>query len=795
MSSIQILKYRETINTDTGKKKFVQTIVGTAPSIIELFKNIKHYVSQIAEGERYDIHYTLAHCLPESPQEGVPPRSFEHQEVLAFDIDGCDKTKEPMYTNILCSVLKVYPNQIGIACSGNGLHYIIQLDKKHWVYSQDKLEENKKYYKAICGEINLAIYTAGLSGSCDPVTYAVAKTLRLPNTTNPKPPATEAYVINSTLVPFDIDITKIVNIIEIKEDNETLYKIEPSAVLKGCKFLQHCNSYPAKVTEPEWFKMMSVLSLMQPMGETLCHEFSKGHPNYSHTETQRKYEQARSFGKPSTCESIHQVWGRCHECPHFGKIRTPLSIKSDEYIATEKDGFHKVIKKDGIPIKWIPIYHDLVKYYEKSNRYIVNKDSRILFHYCGTHWIEVNKLEIESFATQYFNPPATNSMRNEFYGLLTTRNLKDDSFFGTNTQGYINFKNGILDIASGALLPHSVDFGFRYCLPYEYNPHAKSPVFDRFLEQVSCGDKEIIRCLLEFMAYTLAGVPASVGQKCLILTGEGSNGKSVFLNLLQRMVGEDCFSSVSISTLSNPVSRYQLIGKLFNVAEEAPTNALTDSSDFKAITSGGTVEVKKLYHQPAHARIDCKLIFSCNSLPYNYDYSEGTFRRLLIIPFVASFTDEKGNKISGFEDYLYPEISGIYNRVIEAYNELKKNRFKLTVPNVTKILLEDYRTEDNVYEYFNERIEISDHPSIDPVWFISCRELQKDYNSWCFDRNTKAEPDVRFFRKINSYINKKVSGSKHTKRENGVQLRGFRFVRISKLAHISDTNKLAQASF
>jgi putative DNA primase/helicase len=87
--------------------------------------------------------------------------------------------------------------------------------------------------------------------------------------------------------------------------------------------------------------------------------------------------------------------------------------------------------------------------------------------------------------------------------------------------------------------------------------------------------------LLEFMGYCLSGISPAIGQKALIMLGAGSNGKSVFIDVLKHLAGKNNYSTLSMGKdINNTEQRQQLDGKLFNVSEEAPTNSMVDGSIF-----------------------------------------------------------------------------------------------------------------------------------------------------------------------------------------------------------------------
>jgi putative DNA primase/helicase len=688
-----------------------------------MFKGIDDVVSQIPEVDRYNVHYTIANCLPPNEAEGIPLRYFHHQEVIVFDIDHCDEKQIKKYHRVICNAIKVDISKTALVWSGHGLHLIIALSQSLHINSLEELNKLKPYYIALCGEINQALFINGMVGNADPVIFSQSKTIRLPNTLNRKEGKQDvmSYIVQNTLEPQAYDITKVVTIESTEQEKEQAYTVDPEGVLQGCKFLSHARENADRLSEPEWFAMIGVLALIPDIGKNLCHSYSKPYPNYDQTQTDAYIDRAIALGKPRICDGIDSIWGRCRECPHYKKVKTPLQLQGTSFIKTEKTGFHQVFLKNGIPYKQIPIYEDIVRYYEKKNTYVVHSETGVVHTFTGKYWEEKGKLELEGFATENFKPTANNSMRAEFMGLLRSKNLVQDSFFSIKEQGYVNFNNGILRLRDKVLLPHSVEFGFKYCLPYDYNPYATAPRFDKFMDEITMNDKELRQLLLEFMAYAISGLPSRWGQKALVLTGKGKNGKSVFLETMQKLVGKDCFSAVSMGNLSNPVSRYNLISKLFNVCEETPNKSLADSSDFKSIVSGGTLEVKKLYHQPTHASINCKLIFACNELPANYDYSDGVFRRLLIVPFKASFYNEKDDK--GIYEELWKELPGIYNIILGAYDGLVA-RGEFIKSSIVENKIKEYREEDHVFQFMDERL------IEDPNGAITTSELYQTYEYW-----------------------------------------------------------------
>ena len=111
-------------------------------------------------------------------------------------------------------------------------------------------------------------------------------------------------------------------------------KIEP--IVGGCQWMKHCYEDQANLPEHEWYYMLSVIGRCEN-GQELAHEWSKGHPKYSHRETQGKLEQALKAAGPVTCTYVKECLndGYCHECK--------AGVKSPVVLGLPKRGLPQIV--------------------------------------------------------------------------------------------------------------------------------------------------------------------------------------------------------------------------------------------------------------------------------------------------------------------------------------------------------------------------------------------------------------------------------------------------------------------
>lgn len=755
---IQIIGLRDYTLADgsTKKKEAFFDEKWRARSVAELFENIDKLIEKIPEAERYNLYYTSAYCDEESS------RMMIHQDVIPFDIDGIDHSRIGDYIAAVVDVLGIPMEDMGIVATGNGLQFLIGLEEPF----DDKayFDINRVQYKGVCKLIRNNLESRGIKTddtTVDTSVFSHARLLRLPNTKNIKPVKGEknATLINSNINPVDFDLAAICGIPRVNVAEQInpamLDRLPPpdtDGVINGCDYLKYCYDNQESISEPQWYAMLSIIGRLEN-GKELAHDYSRHHPDYSPSDTTAKLEQSLASAGPRTCDSISMLWEGCEACPNWGKCKSPITIKSEDYIKTKDTGFYYIeIGKDGVPKKGKPDYEGLMKFMYQKTPFITLPEGSMNMQYTGRHWVDLTPRMIDYFAEQNFEPSPTNSMCNEFKGKVLRNELVTPDFF--NVDGMINFNNGVLNLDDLSIVEHSMKVGFKYCLPFDYDPTATCHRFDQFLKEVTLDDSELAKVLLEFMGYALSGMDASIGQKALILTGDGSNGKSVFMDVLKYLAGKENYATLSMGSEINKLeNRYQLDGKLFNVSEETPNNSMMDSTVFKALVAGGEVQARKLYCDAYSLKNNAKLIMACNELPDTKDMSHGMFRRLLIAPFNARFSPKTAGYDPMIREKLFAEASGIMNRCLQHLLEFRdKKQFSDSIAMDKQ--LQDYAdTNSDIVRFIDDAVEPTNGKYVPTLELYQqykldcelqgerprnyrnfCKRLRAIYTEECFDR-------------------------------------------------------------
>lgn len=636
-------------------------------------------INKIPEHERFNIYFTAAKCWPGKG------RKFGSQDAIPFDIDKLfipdDATEEETHAlalkaaTVACEVLGVSIHDVGVIFSGNGVW--VWIWSTHEWSDEDYFRKTKVYYDDICKRITDKLKDNGLVGTADTTGWGKGKICRMPDTDNVKPgkPRRTARVLSHTIkrLPWRLEE----NCPELKhfEEAECISAVPISnpdvdGVLAGCEFLKNRITDHGSEPEVEWYARAGIYAFFPRGKDQLFHDHSKQHHAYERHKTEFKLEQARAAQTgPRKCKSIEQLTGNkyCIKCAYYQKHASPLQIVSDKFIKTESTGFWR-INKDGVPSKIS--FDDLVKAFSKEFQYTSIIGEETIMIYNGTHWEEMPEKVVKAWMNDRVKPSPSTAQTHEFFKLLQEQpgRLKQRLDFDTGTFGKMNFKNCVLDFKTMTTHQHSSDYLFTHVLPYAYDPQATAPTWEKFVKDVASNDEDALT-LKQFAGWAVSGDDVTKRGRALILVGTGSNGKSVYTETLQALMGEKNITTKPLDRLiSKPFTLYWIMYSLLNISSEGNPEVFKNTDVFKQLTNGERVTAEKKGGAEYDFKNRTKIVCSMNHPFKVYDDSHGFRRRILFIRFTNTFVGKNDDK--NIQAKLNAEIPGIINSVIKAYRDL-----------------------------------------------------------------------------------------------------------------------------
>lgn len=301
---------------------------------------------------------------------------------------------------------------------------------------------------------------------------------------------------------------------------------------------------------------------------------------------------------------------------------------------------------------------------------------------------------------------------------------------------FLNVENGTIDLRTGTLRPHRREDLITKLAPVKYNPNAKAVLWNKFLLEIMSGDNELVTFLQRAVGYALTG---DTREECLFFCyGQGSNGKSTFLETLRSLLGEYARQTDFNTFLSNKYESgprndiARLRGARLVTASEADTDKGFDSRLIKMLTGSDTVTARKLYEEHTEFKPQHKLFLAANHKPIVKEQTEGFWRRIRLIPFTAVFTAEKRDK--RLPKKLLTELPGILNWAIAGCVEWRKSG--LHEPAAVRKATRQYRDENDILGEF-----LVTSCKIDPNSWVSTAILYQAFTDWWIEtRGTGQRP-------------------------------------------------------
>lgn len=376
----------------------------------------------------------------------------------------------------------------------------------------------------------------------------------------------------------------------------------------------------------------------------------------------------------------------------------------------------------------------------KKNKWGLCKNQSFIFLYNGSYWSELDKETFQKFlgeaaekiGVQIFTARYYNFKENLFKQFLSTAYLPTPE--GDKNKVLINLLNGTFEISKQRtiLRPFSSDDFLTYQLPFEYNVNAEAPLFKNYLNRV-LPDMESQRVLAEYLGYVFIKHGGELKlEAALILYGTGANGKSVFFEVVNALLGTINTSSYSLQELTDDLGYYRasIANKLVNYASEI--NGKLQSDKFKRMVSGETITARLPYGVPMQITNYAKFIFNCNELPKDVEHTNAYFRRWLIIPFDVTIPKEEQDS-ELHTKIIENELSGVFNWVLDGLHRLLEQR-QFSKCKAAEKAIEQYKLEsDSVRLFLDEQGYIKSTSAS-----ITVGQLYIEYKDYCNDSGLKS---------------------------------------------------------
>lgn len=266
-----------------------------------------------------------------------------------------------------------------------------------------------------------------------------------------------------------------------------------------------------------------------------------------------------------------------------------------------------------------------------------------------------------------------------------------------------------------------------YNINVEYDESATSEVLDDFLDDISCGNGEIKKTLIEILGCVL--IPDPKVQHMIFIQGPGGSGKTTFCEMIANFLGKDLVSHNSISDFKDQTKLSLLRGKLLNLSDDIDYEKLyiERTQILKILSSGGVISARAIYSYPIEFENTATIICSTNSMPILFNANSGIYRRLVLLSLNKEFNKEKRDP-DMLKKLSTPEVkSALLNLAIEGMNRLVDNNYTFTETKTLKDTLEEYYTESDTVKAFL----VDDSITENMITALTVNEVYDAYKTFC----------------------------------------------------------------
>lgn len=326
---------------------------------------------------------------------------------------------------------------------------------------------------------------------------------------------------------------------------------------------------------------------------------------------------------------------------------------------------------------------------------------------------------------------------------------------------YLNTPRGTVNLETGKMKPH--DHKDLLTAATAFSPSEEGrETWERFVMQIADGDKDLAGFLKVVCGMCVCGVV--LDELLVIANGTGGNGKSTFWNAIANALN-DYSGSIKSETLiaqDGQQKRFELAGlrgKRLVISAETDEGQHLDGSMVKRICSTDTIRGERKFKDSFDFVPSHHLVLFTNHLPVVDSGDNGTWARLLVTPFTATFRDTRAEK-KNLADILTQECGGaIVQWCIEGAAEYLQNRKLPAVPEVVREATEEYRARyDRLHTWIESECLTGRRCS------ESTTTLREDFNRFAEEHGDETVGEKIFAKQLVS----KGYRIKHTKNGNVV---------------------------
>ena len=314
----------------------------------------------------------------------------------------------------------------------------------------------------------------------------------------------------------------------------------------------------------------------------------------------------------------------------------------------------------------------------------------------------------------------------------------------TPTRHYIQTLNGLVNLYTGEFREFDKNIFTTVSIPVYFNTHADEKEMTDALMMYANYDKELFELLVEFIAYIF--FDKNKFRKMFMLYGIGSNGKSKYTSIIEKFIGKENITSLSLDDLNHRFKVAALVSSRCNIGNDIGAKLLDDSQMIKKLTGEDLINADRKNRDPIEFECSAKLVFSCNKLPRANDKSYGFYNRFIILPFTFDFDSYKGSDDFNIIDFCnINNMSALLNMIIPRYKRLiDNNRFSKSQKVIENLIMYMSSNDGVAKWYFANNIKDKEYENITDAY--------NEYLLYCSLNRFNSVNSITFMENYNNVV-------------------------------------------
>ncbi len=407
----------------------------------------------------------------------------------------------------------------------------------------------------------------------------------------------------------------------------------------------------------------------------------------------------------------------------------PLDIDWIECYCDQRGNFRWIVNCPRV-VKYIS---DNVPYVYAKNK---SKSGTVKYFYIDNKYKALDDDEIRGFIKNFIEPLDAHKMKylNEILSLLTTELKHQLPLEQMNSnEDIINFKNGILNLKTGELEPHSPKYLTTIQLPCDYEKNCPVPdnsYFDNYINDLTNGNDEVKKLLLQGIGVAISNLHGYRMKQAFFCVGPGNSGKTQIKLLLTKLLGEENCSSVDLKDMEKPFHSIELLNARLAGSNDMSGLKISNLDKFKQLTGGDYITDSYKNEGLIDFRFNGLLWMLGNRMPvFGGDKGDHVYNRMIIIECNNVIPEEKRDKF--LLEHLLEEKEYIIAQGIKGLQEVIANGYKYDIPEQCMEVNKLYRVENDSFLSFLEEC-IIDRDKKEPIKDkCTVKVIYNAYKEWC----------------------------------------------------------------